>query len=201
MFDHPWSTPQCAPLLMTEEQIRIRRERARRQRRVVGAIRMALFIVLVSVIGLSLAAIGNAGNSDPAPRATPAADSAAADPAPAPKKATATKTAPKPVPRTSVSRKAPSHKAVQRKAVRRSPAPRKAAGRRSAARAATRSAVHIDLDPIMVTHRSRPRASAPLPYTGVGELAQLALLAALVALAGMLVQIAGQPLPTRQSSR
>lgn len=166
---------------MTPHHIVHRRLAARRRRRIVGAIRLSVFLAAVVVGGLSLAAIGSAGSSaahdaTPAAKIAPAvhARHAAVHPTPA---ATASSAPPRSAPV-----KVASAARVRHAAATQSPV-KPAAVKRIAARTTT------------VKQAPAPRA---LPFTGA-DTSYLSLVGAAVVLLGMCLQIAGTPLARQRS--
>jgi len=204
---------------MTPDHIRIRRENARRRRRALGTARLAVFVGMLAAVTLALASIGNAKSdteADRAARSWPTADTTPTTDVPvASSRTTAVAARTK---RQAESRRAAvarkrvatsrSAAAVAAKAqpIRAQAAPKTgpAARARTQARvqAQARAAARLARPaPLARTVRATARANGVagaqrLPLTGA-ETPPMVLAAALLVLLGMLLQIAGQPLPAR----
>lgn len=164
---------------MTPDHIRTRRAQARlarRRRRIVGSARMFVFLAVGAGLVFSLSAIGQADMSKPAPSGHVGVSDQP--------KATAATPAPR----------AASQPAVATRAAAKAPTGRATATTKARASQANVAAA-------VTTRSSTPTAARSLPFTGAPAVIWIIFAGSLIALFGMMLQIAGTPLTRDASSR
>lgn len=150
----------------------------RRRRRLFGRVRMALFATMALVAVVAAASASQSSDGPPAPSAA---------------RETANDRAVERDDRAVVARPAAP---VPRRTTRAQPVAAARPEATSAAPAPARAAAPAPTPaPASTTRAASP---AELPFTGPGDLPLAALLAAVLVMAGMLVQVAGEPLPVRR---